>query len=380
MAPVEVEVAVVGAGAAGLAAAAELRAQGRSVIVLEARDRVGGRACTDSTALRAPFDLGASYIHACEQGNPWADIALALGEPVVPDRRRRVLAQDGGLAPAADEAAAYAGAANRAWPLIADAVARGWRGAVGDLLPRATVADRWVAALVGPWLCGVDTAEVDAEDFVRARDGQDWLVPGGYGRLVARFGAALPVRLGCAVTAVRATPRGVELRTDQGSLRAAHAIVTVPLGVLAAEQIRFDPPLPAGVADAVEALPMGNLIKVGVRFDGDPFGLGDTFYLHSTCIPSWRASAPSSTWPAHTAGTWRWRSRAAASRASWRRWNPKRSSRRSLGLWRRCSARACGAASPLGWSPTGAPTRSPAAATAWRDPAWPTPGRPCAGP
>jgi monoamine oxidase len=142
MAPVEVEVAVVGAGAAGLAAAAELRAQGRSVIVLEARDRVGGRACTDSTALRAPFDLGASYIHACEQGNPWADIALALGEPVAQDRRRRALAQGGGLAPAADGAAAYAGAANRAWPLIADAVARGWRGAVGDLLPRVTVADR----------------------------------------------------------------------------------------------------------------------------------------------------------------------------------------------------------------------------------------------
>jgi beta-phosphoglucomutase-like phosphatase (HAD superfamily) len=128
MAPAEIEVAVVGAGAAGLAAAAELRAQERSVVVLEARDRVGGRTCTDSATLRVPFDLGASYIHACEQGNPWADIALALGEPVVPDRRRRVLAQGGGLTPAADGAAAYAAAANRAWPLIADAVAGGCAG------------------------------------------------------------------------------------------------------------------------------------------------------------------------------------------------------------------------------------------------------------
>ena len=204
MAPVEVEVAVDGAGAAGLAAAAELRAQGRSVVVLEARDRVGGRTCTDSTTLRAPFDLGASYIHACEQGNPWADIALALGEPVTPDRRRRLLTRGGGSAPTADETDPYAAAAKRTWPLIAGAVDRGWRGAVGDLLPRATEADRWVAALVGPWLCGADTADVDAEDFIRARDGQDWLVPGGYGRLVARFGAAMPVRLGCAVTAVRA--------------------------------------------------------------------------------------------------------------------------------------------------------------------------------
>jgi monoamine oxidase len=73
MAPIEV------------AAAAESRAQERSVVVIKARDRVGGRARTDSTALQAPFDLGTPCIHACEHGNSWADIAPALGEPVAPD-------------------------------------------------------------------------------------------------------------------------------------------------------------------------------------------------------------------------------------------------------------------------------------------------------
>jgi monoamine oxidase len=66
----DVDVVVIGAGAAGLAAAAELRARGATAVVLEARDRVGGRVFTDTTKLGTPFDLGASYVHAVEQGNP----------------------------------------------------------------------------------------------------------------------------------------------------------------------------------------------------------------------------------------------------------------------------------------------------------------------
>jgi monoamine oxidase len=81
------------------------------------------------------------------------------------------------------------------------------------------------------------------------------------------------------VTALRTSAGSVAIETALGALRARHVILTVPLGVLAAGRIRFDPPLPATVTAALAALPMGALMKVGLAFDRDPFGQGDTFYL-----------------------------------------------------------------------------------------------------
>ena len=103
-------------------------------------------------------------------------------------------------------------------------------------------------------------------------------MPRGYRRLVRRFSAGLPMRLGCAVTLVRTCKGHVELETTQGRLRAGWAILTAPLGVLAAGRIRFEPPLPARVHSTLDGLPMGNLTKLRIHLDGDPFGQGDGFY------------------------------------------------------------------------------------------------------
>ena len=81
----DVDVVVVGAGAAGLAAARTLIEAGRRVAVLEARDRIGGRAHTDaSLGPDAAFDAGAHYIHWAER-NPWRGIAARIGVPVADD-------------------------------------------------------------------------------------------------------------------------------------------------------------------------------------------------------------------------------------------------------------------------------------------------------
>jgi monoamine oxidase len=77
---------------------------------------------------------------------------------------------------------------------------------------------------------------------------------------------------------VRTLPHGVELTTSAGTLRAERAVVTIPLGVLAAGRIAFDPPLPSPVLAALDALPMGNLVKLRVRLAGDPLGCGDMVY------------------------------------------------------------------------------------------------------
>jgi monoamine oxidase len=266
----QAEVAIVGAGAADLATANLLRMAGVDVLLLYARDRIGGRTHTDLAIAAAPFDPGASYIHAADQGNPWLGIARGLDEPIVRDPRRRAILHAGqhvAIAP-------YDVALKDAWRRL-----KGADGAAGAHLPDATLAQRYARALAGPWLSGVACAVMDAADFVAARDGEDWLVPGGYGRLVAATGTGLPVRLACPVLAVRSLHERVELETAHGTLRAAQAVITVPLGVLAAERIRFDPSLSPPVLAALDGLHMGNLVKLRVTLDGDPLGLPEGTYV-----------------------------------------------------------------------------------------------------
>ena len=82
----DTDVVIVGAGAAGLAAAHELRGLKRDFVLLESRDRIGGRLYTE-TALGAPYDAGALYIHFAER-NPWSNIARDLGVETTPDAPR----------------------------------------------------------------------------------------------------------------------------------------------------------------------------------------------------------------------------------------------------------------------------------------------------
>jgi monoamine oxidase len=146
--------------------------------------------------------------------------------------------------------------------------------------------------MVGPWLSRAGVADLDAAEFAAAREGEDWLVPDGYGRLVARSGAGLPVRLGCPVTSIRTLPGRIELATAQGVLTADQAIVTVPLGVLVAGRLRFDPPPPPAILAAIEALPMGDLVKLRVRLAGDPFGARDGFYASAPPAAARPSSPP----------------------------------------------------------------------------------------
>jgi monoamine oxidase len=88
----EVDIAIVGAGAAGIAAARWLQANGSSVLVLEARNRVGGRAHTDRSSFGMPLDRGCAWLHSAAE-NPWAALARDLGFSIIeqpPDWRRRV--------------------------------------------------------------------------------------------------------------------------------------------------------------------------------------------------------------------------------------------------------------------------------------------------
>jgi monoamine oxidase len=133
---------------------------------------------------------------------------------------------------------------------------------------------------LGPWLLGAENEAADAADFAAGVSGRDRLVGTGYGRLVSLYGRGVPVALNAAARRIDYRGPGVVVETAAGRLRGRLAIVTLPVGVLAAERVRFEPALPLERLHAIDALPMGLLTKIALWFEGDPFGHGDTFYLH----------------------------------------------------------------------------------------------------
>ena len=272
----EPEVLVVGAGAAGIAAARVLRALGRSVRVLEAGLRLGGRAFTD-VSLGAPFDQGASWLHEAE-ANPLTPLAQSLGFTLHDSgrRQRELLLVAGGRPATAEERAAWAAAVD-AFDAAAEARARqgGPDIPLSEAVPRGgpwdATATHWLADMIN----AAPAAETSLQDYVAtALDGWNPQVAEGVGTLLLRLAEGLPVTTGAPVRRLRWNGP-VVAEGPFGSLRARAAIVTVPTAVLATGGIAFDPPLPAALQEAIAGLPLGLLSKVALRAAGeDRLGLG----------------------------------------------------------------------------------------------------------
>ncbi|WP_439496775.1 flavin monoamine oxidase family protein [Bosea sp. (in: a-proteobacteria)] len=269
----DLDVVVIGAGAAGIAAARELKAAGRQVLVVEARDRLGGRAFTDAS-LGPAYDAGAMFIHWAER-NPWVKIAADLGidTPSEPWGGGFRVFADGRPMPDADRTKRRAvfGQIDRRLETV-DIGKRDLSVAelLGDLGPEmAPVAASGLLLSIGE-----ESDRISARDYQRLWAGDDLVVPSGYGNLVARHGEGLDIRLGEPVSAIRWDGPGVEITTPSGTLRARACIVTVPVGVLKAGSIRFTPELPSATRDALDGIGMGALTKIALRVEGDRFGLG----------------------------------------------------------------------------------------------------------
>lgn len=266
------DVVVVGAGAAGLAAASELVAQGSRVVVLEARDRVGGRVVTERPAgWPIPVELGASWVHDTAA----SDLATLLADQGVDsapfDYRGRVLG-DG-----ADRDETFAAAAETVELAIewADGQDRDRSLAAAiddsDAAERTGVAPDVLAAALDSEITtefGASAEELSAWwGLAEGTEGDDLLVTGGYDTLARRLADDLDVRLTSPVRSIAwSGPVTVEL-VDGARLVADQVVVTVPLGVLQAGTLEFDPPLPDEVTRAVDALGMGLLDKYWFRFD-----------------------------------------------------------------------------------------------------------------
>jgi monoamine oxidase len=280
-----VDTIVIGAGMSGATAARALAAGGRSVVVLEARDRIGGRTWTD-TALGIPVDLGASWIHGIGD-NPLADLRDALGidsveftvgsfqpsgRPIVyhaPDGRTLdVVAREQWLADLAvvDAGLEVVVASAPHGTTYAEAVQTAIAQQDWDA-DRAERVREYLRHRVED-LCGASIDDLDAHGLDEEHvNGIEVVFPQGYGQFAAKLLDGLDVRLEHVVVSVARDADGVLVTTAAGAeFRARIAVVTLPLGVLKAGSVTFTPPLPEPVAGAIDRLSMGVYDKVFLRF------------------------------------------------------------------------------------------------------------------
>lgn len=261
--PLRAQVVVVGAGAAGLAAAAELSRAGRSVVVLEARNRIGGRCDTRRIpGVPAPVELGAEFIH----GRPEATLSLLnqFEVPFIDSTRTQLMLDRGRLRPV--NAFEEARRAVRRKPPSRDSSFKDFLER--RRLPRLT---RVLATMMVQGFDAADPAEASARDIA-----DEWSAAGlgasqprpqgGYGPLMASLARGLDIRLESPVREVRWSRGAVELLGERWSVKARQALITLPLGVLHSGSVRFTPALRKDLG----RLASGPVIRVALAFDG-PF-------------------------------------------------------------------------------------------------------------
>lgn len=264
---------IIGAGAAGLAAADVLERRGIPVTLLEARNRTGGRIWT----ARAGVDLGASWIHGVK-GNPVTALARAAGAVTRPfdyDDIERFATEGGPLAPEASDLA------DELFERLLARVARRQETAESDsaLSTAVSAFRRSIPAADHPLLdyavrtgliheYAADPARLSLPWFDAAEDfpGGDAVFPNGYADIFRALRPPRQLLTGQTVREIDWTGDIVRVTTDRSEHRARAVLVTLPLGVLKRGSVRFVPGLPDAKTRAIARLGVGTLNKLVLVF------------------------------------------------------------------------------------------------------------------
>ncbi len=277
----EPDVVVVGAGAAGLAAARTLLEKGRRVVLVEASHRIGGRAHTDTSIFGVPFDLGAHWLHNGRK-NPYNKYAKNNGFKVYPvpeiyhlysaDGERVGSKQLKKLWKEHDKLRKAIGRAGKAGKDVAASAVTG------------KINKRWsntARLMLGAWTMGKDFDDFSTLDWWNSDGGADYFCKSGFGTLVAHYGRGIEVSLNNAVSRIDWSGKRVLVESSKGMLKPRAVIVTVSTGVLASDQIKFFPELPAAKRESFDAIPMGAYDHIALLFSKDVFGIGSDGYFFS---------------------------------------------------------------------------------------------------
>jgi len=266
-----IDVIVVGAGAAGIAAARRLAAAGRRCVLLEASDHVGGRCITDMRTFGVPYDRGAHWIYSPDL-NPLIKLPPHQGIDIyqAPASQKirigRRYAREGELEDFLTAEVRAARAINDAARKADVACEQAVPAEPGDWRPT-------VEFVLGPYGCGKDLAQVSCVDLARSAErNAAMFCREGLGALVAATANGLQVQLSTPVKSIDSR-RVLTVETAKGSLTARAVIVTVSTNVIAAGRIAFSPELPHRAVDAFGKLSLGSYDHIALELKGNPLGL-----------------------------------------------------------------------------------------------------------
>lgn len=265
---------IIGTGIAGLSAASFLRETGVDCILLEARDRVGGRIHSVPAGERW-FEAGASWIHGPKK-NPLMALAEAAGAVTVYDDPDELRLYDAAGNERAEKSV-------RKSERRLNKALRKLEGLPNESLESGLIRQfpeemngplwRWMISSYLEFDLGGDARAVSALHF-RDDDefsGGDLLITNGYTRIPDFLAEELDIRLNTIVTGIKYGASGVEVQTATGEIFSAdRVIVTIPLGVLQSGDVTFTPALPESHTRAVNQLAMGTVNKVYLRW-AEPF-------------------------------------------------------------------------------------------------------------
>ncbi|MCB2135921.1 MAG: FAD-dependent oxidoreductase [Rhodobacteraceae bacterium] len=274
----EPDVVVVGAGAAGIGAGMALRAARIPFVILEAQNRIGGRAFTDRASLPGHWDQGCQWFHSADINPlvPWAEL---LGSEVErQDRTEKSLVWNGGWLDPSVVTTTRRKAIRAAFDAVYAAAAADRDQPIAEVLPDGGTYARFIRHILQ--LLGCDDPEaVSAKGYGQYLDtGVNWVVTSGLGDLFERMAAGLPIRTGVPVTALRERSGGVAVDTAGGTIRAKAAIVTASTGVLNAGAITFGPGPANDLLDHIADVPCGSYEKVAIALDQLPEGISDELF------------------------------------------------------------------------------------------------------
>ncbi len=349
------KIIVVGAGMAGIACARALVRSGFTVVVLEAQGRVGGRVYTDRS-LGFAVERGANWIEG-ERGNPVAAAARDASVRTVVDSSEGAFFDHDGRRLTDEEVASLeevGEAIEEALEEVADEADRDQavEPALLRLLARETLtaferrAVSFALASVELDLAGgLERASLEHTGEGDGFGGESLFMPDGYDKIVEGVARGLDVRLSEPVEEVHVGADGARVRTSRGTHEADGVVVSVPLGVLKAGRIRFDPPLGERKRAAIGRLEMGTLNKVILSFERAfwPADVGTFFYVSETRgefpqIVDWNAFGGRPALLLFQAG--RFAAKAEA-------WSDEESVARAMNVVRRCFGQT--APRPTGW-------------------------------
>ena len=273
--PREADIVVIGAGAAGIAAARRVQAANRKVIVVEADSRLGGRCWTDSATFDVPFDRGARWLHNPET-NPMIKLARSAGLDIsaAPLGQKIRIGQRNARAGEIEQFLAALVRANRA----IDDASRGGKADVAceSVLPK-DLGD-WAGAVdfsLGASALAKDLRDVSVMDKAHAQDRMAALgCRQGLGTLLAKLAEPVPIALSTPANQIIWNNHDVAVETPSGKIAARAAIVTVSSNVLAAGNIKFTPE-PKRQLDAASKLSLGSYDRIALLLPGNPLGLAN---------------------------------------------------------------------------------------------------------